>query len=65
LGLDYVGPAPYDPDFVVSGETIRAGSGLNPTGYVMYEYIFLASGQREEGSMIIAPVDAVILRESA
>ena len=35
--MDYVGPVPYSLDFVVPGEAIRAGSGLNPTGYAMYE----------------------------
>ena len=37
FGVEYIGPAPYSPDFLVPGETLRAGSGLNPTGYAMYE----------------------------
>lgn len=37
FGVDYVGPAPYTPDFLVPGAAFRASSGLNPTGYAMYE----------------------------
>ena len=33
MGLEYVGPAPYSPDFLVPG---KLGEGLADTGYVMY-----------------------------
>lgn len=33
LGVEYVGPAPYSPDFLVPG---KLGAGLRDTGYVMY-----------------------------
>lgn len=53
LGVEYVGKAPYSPDFIVPGEEVFAG--LKPTGYVMYnEGVELRPAN---GSKVLAQVE--------
>lgn len=55
FGVERAGLAPFSPDFVVPGPALAAKSGLNRTGYVMYQRgMQVAVG---EGSEILAQVE--------
>jgi hypothetical protein len=52
LGVRYVGPAPYSPDFLVPGEVL--GEGLRPAPHVMY--LQGLEVQPERGTEVLAGV---------
>jgi hypothetical protein len=62
FGVERVGPAAYSPDFLVPGEALRALSGLEPTGYVMYQRGLEV--RATEGSEVLGQVEVPYFERS-